>query len=531
MNRVIKDFFLAKIKDTDYIVQQKALFLVYFNFIIIVISICLIIIGEAGFNFQKNGLFLFSVFSILICLIDLILIRAGWPVLACNLITIMLAIDLLAPTVIKVAQSPEAINAASLRIAPNYFYYMFLAVAAFFSTGFIFLLLALCAVIFNVEFFILISNLISNLISDPGIFIEKQSMPGYLLSALVLSIIFYILIRIYESGLNISAEKITENGEQYSKIFSSLNSIEDTSLQLASSSNELSMTASSFSENAQTQAASAEEITATIEEITAGMESIFNSADYQNKSMESLIAKMIEFSKIITETQKNISDTLSLTSGIMEHVKTGNQSLTAMASSMSTIGASSGEMSSIIKMINDISDQINLLSLNAAIEAARAGNAGRGFAVVADEISKLADKTTDSVNNISSLIKSNEREINNGKSSVKKTTDTIGSILKSVNTIAEMMDKINGQMNRQLDANKIINQETVKVKEKSEEIKSATEEQKIASHEMVRSIASVNEVAQSNASGSEEISANSEEIASTAEKLKEIVTNFKSGNN
>jgi methyl-accepting chemotaxis protein len=527
MNRIIKQFFLTKNIDLDYVIRQKSFFLAYTNLIAIIIAICLMAVTEAGFNFQKNELFLYSGFSIIICIIDLILLKTGRPVFACNLITIMLVLDLLAPPVLRVFLSPNALDIASIYTVPNYFYYMMLAFAAFFSTRLVFSIVATFTIIFNMEFF----NLIFNLTSAPALFMEKQVLPGFLISILILSIIFYIITFMYESGLKKSEEKAKKSSEQNSKIIESLNSIEDTSLQLASSSNELSMTASSFSENAQTQAASAEEITATIEEITAGMESIFNSADFQNNSMESLIKMMNEFSKIISETRNNISDTLTLTSGIMEHVKVGNNNLAAMGSSMSTIGASSGEMSSIIKIINDISDQINLLSLNAAIEAARAGNAGRGFAVVADEISKLADKTTESVNNISSLIKSNEKEINEGKSSVKKTTDTISNILKSVNTISDMMEKINEQMNRQLDANKKINQETIKVKEKSEEIKSATEEQKIASHEMVRSIASVNEVAQSNASGSEEISANSGEIASTAEKLKEIVVNFKTGYN
>ena len=78
--------------------------------------------------------------------------------------------------------------------------------------------------------------------------------------------------------------------------------------------------------------------------------------------------------------------------------------------SITNITESSQQVTDIISIIDDISDKINLLSLNAAIEAARAGEAGRGFAVVADEISKLADQTAASINDIDSLIRKNNNE-------------------------------------------------------------------------------------------------------------------------
>jgi methyl-accepting chemotaxis protein len=76
-----------------------------------------------------------------------------------------------------------------------------------------------------------------------------------------------------------------------------------------------------------------------------------------------------------------------------------------MKESMDSIRSSSLEMSNILKIINDISGKVNMLALNAAIEAARAGEAGRGFTVVADEISKLADRTSNSIKGIDFLIK------------------------------------------------------------------------------------------------------------------------------
>ncbi len=297
--------------------------------------------------------------------------------------------------------------------------------------------------------------------------------------------------------------------------------------ELASSSLEMTSTSESFSTNAQTQSATVEQITASIEEISGGMENIAAGASNQFASIVTLLDKMKEFTQTIHTMEENINRALKVTSSISEDAKAGAESIRVMSSNMNNILQSSGDMTNIVKIISDISGQINLLSLNAAIEAARAGDQGRGFAVVADEISKLADKTASSIKEIDLLINKNTGEINSGMSSVESSIVTISRIIDGIGVTSEMINLVSGSMKRQVEVNAEVNIEADNVKSRSTEIKNSTDEQKNAVDEIVKSVGYINELTQSNASGSEEMAANSETNAAIAETLKHEIEFFK----
>jgi methyl-accepting chemotaxis protein len=183
-------------------------------------------------------------------------------------------------------------------------------------------------------------------------------------------------------------------------------------------------------------------------------------------------------------------------------------------------------MSNILNIINDISDKINLLSLNASIEAARAGDAGRGFAVVAEEISKLADQTSASVKDIDRLIKKSESEVGKGMVSVAETITAIGKIIAGVSSIKEMVININHATGQHLESNGRVIKEAESVKAKSEYIKEAAFIQNKASEEMVNAITNANEISQSNASSSQEISDLSVSISDMAGEIKIKIAEF-----
>lgn len=312
-----------------------------------------------------------------------------------------------------------------------------------------------------------------------------------------------------------------------SKLNDVVHSVQKMTIDIATSADQMSTTATSFSDNAQNQASTVEEVTASLEEISAGMERVSEGSKEQYESMQSLIEKMDELSGIVREIGLMTEKTFSRSEEISVRSRESESSLNQMSTSMIKITDSSQDMINIIQIINDISDKINLLSLNAAIEAARAGDAGRGFAVVADEISKLADQTASSIKDIDRLILQNGQEIQKGRESIDNAGKTIRSITESVAEIANDIRGISDRMRKQTDVYGAVRKNAEIARNRSEETTNAMDEQKIALHEISVSVAGINELSQSNAAGAEQMSANASGVSKIAEGLKRDMDFFK----
>jgi methyl-accepting chemotaxis protein len=173
----------------------------------------------------------------------------------------------------------------------------------------------------------------------------------------------------------------------------------------------------------------------------------------------------------------------------------------------------SKNIGSVLDVIKSIAEQTNLLALNAAIEAARAGEQGRGFAVVADEVRTLAGRTQESTQEIEEMITRLQSGANNA---VKVMAEGKEMTLVGVDQAAAAGEAL-----------QTINESVTRISDMNTQIASAAEEQSAVTEEINRSIVNINQVAEQSATGAQHVSAASDDLARLAEQLKGLVENFK----
>ncbi|TGL72108.1 methyl-accepting chemotaxis protein [Leptospira jelokensis] len=296
---------------------------------------------------------------------------------------------------------------------------------------------------------------------------------------------------------------------------------------LSLESNAMKQITSDFALNLQSQSAATEEVSASIEEISGVAVSISNIAVENTESMSHLTTEVDSLATAIDQTATSVRETLNSIQHIIKRAESGKQSLKFMNEAISNLTSSSEEISKTVEIIAKISEQVNMLALNASIEAARAGDAGRGFAVVANEVSKLAERTANAVKGIDVLMKKNQNDVNLGKQTIDTTSSEIEEIIEFIEQISENIEGIHSAVNNQSELKEVLLKEAGFVKQRSEEIKNAIDEHKTATSEVTSSVSSISELSYNNSERSETLSQNLNSVSRTIEKLLSMVNLFK----
>jgi len=311
-----------------------------------------------------------------------------------------------------------------------------------------------------------------------------------------------------------------KNREQFDFINSLYSVIKKISRQLTDSIEVTSRVIDRLSHNSKNQTTSVEELSLEMKLITAGTEAVADATNEQTSFINDLAASLAELSGYIDFIEKNNKDMASMFHSFFDLAGKGQQSSSLLEDLNKKISYNSGEILSVINIMRDFFDRINLLSLNATIEAARAGDQGKGFAVVAEEIGKLADNSAGELKQITDLIEKNRNDVERGSQVIIEIIQFSNTMFQNMKTVEAKYTEVIDAIQKQEVLKDIMNKKTVIVKEKAGLIDMSMKEQKISITGMKASLENTNRMLLDNNENTSELNNNAKELIALSENLK-----------
>lgn len=376
------------------------------------------------------------------------------------------------------------------------------------------LVIIVLSVLLNIGLGLVISRLISKPLKEVSELVEKVSNGD-----------------LTETTAIDTKDEIGDLARSINNMVNSLSTTVDGILQSAesvsASAQEISATTEEVASSASTQANHSQQITGVFQEIVKGADSQANDAQRMKELFEELnnaidsVAKNADETAILSESLTKIA-----TDGT-EVVQDSIEGMKNISTQMSLLEKDSNRIDDIIKVIDNIASQTNLLALNAAIEAARAGEHGKGFAVVADEVRKLAEQSSDATKEITSIIKLIQENTSRSVTAVIEGVESTKRTGDAFTEITEMLSQANGKTLEIASASAQQSAQSSNVLNAIESIAAASAQQSAQSLEIMSAVESIAATSEEVAAASEETAATTQSLANLAEDLNQSISIFK----
>jgi methyl-accepting chemotaxis protein len=279
----------------------------------------------------------------------------------------------------------------------------------------------------------------------------------------------------------------------------------DTSHQVAASAEQLTASAEQTSKATEMIASAVQEVAVGSEKQAQSMNDSSKAMDKMSADVQQIAASAQRVSASAAQSSKQATDGYESIQTVIQQMESINQTFDELAEMVKGLGERSEEIGKIVEVISGIASQTNLLALNAAIEAARAGEHGKGFAVVADEVRKLAEQSSHSAKQIAQLIRSIQTETDKVVQSMVRGAKEVAEGIKAVNASGESFHQILRSVHE--------------VADQIQEVSTAAQQLSAGTEQVVASMSAISEIALAGAAATQNISASVEEQAASMEEI------------